>query len=573
MTDANGDGIITADEVANYSALLNFGLTTGYHVLMNDTTAAIEASDAYQAYLSGIGADPTNVVVGTISVEDGKQYFKAAEAFSSLVSNLFDEFFSAENSSYTFYPALTATPVGYLSMWEDATGRTATESMIEGVKTIEIGSPVVTYEDSYDRIQFYSPAVSSQTYGGNYHTYSVDQMYYYKKSSYLHAVVYDYTVGDFVECTVDSQNLQFYLTDSGYFTNSYVSWKNTRGIGALVYGAGGLFRGLHGKSCLVFNSLVDIHNYYNLESSIYVGTDAPKTVSQMLLDTLNSTDWTGLSQTLWDTVSQEVDDAKLLGAMSQGDFQQILDDNFSALDESINSSEEEEGGSASLDEIFEQMKESNAETNSILTEIKLLAEAIHGLILEGGSGATGSLDTTNLETIVQTQITNNETYHEEQKEQLETQHNELMEQNKTQHEENKSFFSSVTDFFGSFFDNLVDSVVGIFVPDDETMTEMFNELELFFEERFGFLYFPFDFLTDLFDVFINSGDSKTVLTFPGFKIMEYQIWNDMTYDLSSEPMVSDIFGYVRTGTGVLLAAWFVGYLGRFFDKRFGGGGN
>lgn len=156
-------------------------------------------------------------------------------------------------------------------------------------------------------------------------------------------------------------------------------------------------------------------------------------------------------------------------------------------------------------------------------------------------------------------------------EQKELQENQLEEQ-REQTETQKGIASSIKEFFGSFFDNLVNSIIGIFVPSQEEMSELFNRLNNFFAETFGFLYYPFDFIIDAFNIFLEA-DSETGLTLPGFSIMGYEVWGNQTYDITSEPVVGEIFGYVRMGTGALLAMWFVNYLRNFFDKRFGGGGN
>ena len=141
-----------------------------------------------------------------------------------------------------------------------------------------------------------------------------------------------------------------------------------------------------------------------------------------------------------------------------------------------------------------------------------------------------------------------------------------------QTETQKGIWQTIKDFFGSFFDNLINSIIHVIVPTSEEMSNLFNRLNDFFAETFGFLYYPFDFIIDAFNIFLEA-DSETGLTFPGFSIMGYEVWPDMTYDLTSEPVVNTIFGYVRMGTGALLAMWFVNYLRNFFDKRFGGGGS
>lgn len=157
---------------------------------------------------------------------------------------------------------------------------------------------------------------------------------------------------------------------------------------------------------------------------------------------------------------------------------------------------------------------------------------------------------------------------ETQTTELEEQTAEIKEQTKTQ----KGILTKITDFFGSFFQNLIDSVVGLFIPDKEDMVDLFERLNTFFANTFGFLYYPFDFIVDAFNIFLTA-DSDTGITFPGFTIMGYEVWKSMKYDIQSQTVVNTILNYVRMGTGAMLAMWFVNYLRNFFDKRFGGGGH
>lgn len=122
-------------------------------------------------------------------------------------------------------------------------------------------------------------------------------------------------------------------------------------------------------------------------------------------------------------------------------------------------------------------------------------------------------------------------------------------------------------FFGSFFSNLINAFVSIFVPSSEEMSGLFDQLNQFFSDRFGFLYAPFDYMIQLLGVF-TSATGSTGLTFPGFSIMGYDVWSDMTYDLASDVLVGTILEYVRIGTGILLGGWFIMYLQDFFRERF-----
>ena len=135
---------------------------------------------------------------------------------------------------------------------------------------------------------------------------------------------------------------------------------------------------------------------------------------------------------------------------------------------------------------------------------------------------------------------------------------------------------NVSNFNVRLFNNNIggnlDTIMRFFVPSSSEMERAINELNTFFDDRFGFLYAPFNYFIQLCNALLTDSAS-TSLTFPGFSIMGYAVWPDQVYDLGSDPLVMSICGYVRIGTGVLLMGFFISYLQRFFDARFGNDGN
>ena len=140
-----------------------------------------------------------------------------------------------------------------------------------------------------------------------------------------------------------------------------------------------------------------------------------------------------------------------------------------------------------------------------------------------------------------------------------------------QSETQKNIFSKMSEFFGSFFQNLIDSVIGLFVPSEEEMSELFDRLMTFFRNTFGFLFYPFDMIYSFVSLFSESSNSATII-FPGFSFGGYTIWEQMYIDLNQYEVVGVIFEYVRMITGAILSFGFIKYLRAFYDKRFGGGG-
>lgn len=61
---------------------------------------------------------------------------------------------------------------------------------------------------------------------------------------------------------------------------------------------------------------------------------------------------------------------------------------------------------------------------------------------------------------------------------------------------------------------LIDGIKGLFLPSDGYFSELFNRLNDFFKERFGFLYTPVDLLIRFCDVVMNAGTGFSGIPFP-----------------------------------------------------------
>lgn len=146
-----------------------------------------------------------------------------------------------------------------------------------------------------------------------------------------------------------------------------------------------------------------------------------------------------------------------------------------------------------------------------------------------------------------------------------------LEQIEEQTDTQKGILSQITDFFGGFFDNLVNSIVGIFIPDNDTMSSIWDDFQTFFSSRFGFIWQVFDYIRWLLQMLITPSDN-TSITLPAFYLMNYKIWDAYVFDFNSLPIFSEIFSYVRMLTGFMISLNFINYLRDFFDKKFGGGG-
>ena len=110
--------------------------------------------------------------------------------------------------------------------------------------------------------------------------------------------------------------------------------------------------------------------------------------------------------------------------------------------------------------------------------------------------------------------------------QLQDKNNQLQEE---QNETTNNIFSSITDFFGGFFDNLI----GIFVPEDGYFEDFFARLNNFFSDKLGMLYTPVDIFVEVLGAIQNSGGDGGGLVFPEVKFQEYVIIEQQTINLNS----------------------------------------
>lgn len=96
--------------------------------------------------------------------------------------------------------------------------------------------------------------------------------------------------------------------------------------------------------------------------------------------------------------------------------------------------------------------------------------------------------------------------------------------NKLQEEANKTgkgILGKITDFFGSFFENIINALKSLFIPEDGYFSDFFNRLNDFFSDKLGFLYEPID----LFFKFLNAIQSASVGAVPGLTFPEIK-WED-----------------------------------------------
>lgn len=181
------------------------------------------------------------------------------------------------------------------------------------------------------------------------------------------------------------------------------------------------------------------------------------------------------------------------------------------------------------------------------------------------SGLQGTID--NQTTIIQ---------QESQKEQeLQQEGNQLQEEANTLQEEanetSKNIFEKITDFFDNFFSRLGDFLLGLIVPSSDDLTAFLNEVNDWFSERLGFIWYPFSFAVDAVSA-LAGGTADTGITVPALTLNmfggTYTIWNEMQVDLDA----FGIFRYVRLFTSFICVGGIVALAYNKWDEWIGGHG-
>lgn len=93
---------------------------------------------------------------------------------------------------------------------------------------------------------------------------------------------------------------------------------------------------------------------------------------------------------------------------------------------------------------------------------------------------------------------------------------------KEQNDISKGIFDKIADFFASFFSNLMDSIKGLFIPEDGFFSDYFSRLNDFFSEKLGFLYSPIDIFISFLSSISDANPTVAYLTFPAIE------WQGMT---------------------------------------------
>lgn len=125
-------------------------------------------------------------------------------------------------------------------------------------------------------------------------------------------------------------------------------------------------------------------------------------------------------------------------------------------------------------------------------------------------------------------------------------------------------FGLLSNFFGGFFNNLGGMLKDLFIPTKDQLLSLFGELEEFFTEKLGFLWYPFDFAIEIAQAF-GEGYADSSFTVPPIDIDilgGIHLYDGGTFDMDA----TGIFSYVRIFTSIVLSCATLGLAMNKWDE-------
>lgn len=102
----------------------------------------------------------------------------------------------------------------------------------------------------------------------------------------------------------------------------------------------------------------------------------------------------------------------------------------------------------------------------------------------------------------------------------------------------------------------------LFIPSDEYFSDLWERLNTFFSERFGFLWFPFEYTISLIDRLMDLEDTDPTIAIPRLAFGDFELIPAQTYtfDFVAEEPWSSIHGYYLLAIDAAMILAFVGLL-------------
>lgn len=93
--------------------------------------------------------------------------------------------------------------------------------------------------------------------------------------------------------------------------------------------------------------------------------------------------------------------------------------------------------------------------------------------------------------------------------------------------------ATIKNFFGGFFSNLINSILGLFVPSSDYFSTWFNNLNTLLSDKLGMLYAPFDLLISTLNAIYSADTTEPGIVFPGFDWDGHTVIEPFTFYFSS----------------------------------------
>lgn len=106
---------------------------------------------------------------------------------------------------------------------------------------------------------------------------------------------------------------------------------------------------------------------------------------------------------------------------------------------------------------------------------------------------------------------------------------ETVTQNIQAEETRSGILSKISDFFGSFFSNLI----GVFVPENGYFSGWFDRVNTLLSQKLGMLYAPFDLVISTLQAIYSADSSETGIPFPGIKWDDTWLVEPFTFTFAS----------------------------------------
>lgn len=118
-------------------------------------------------------------------------------------------------------------------------------------------------------------------------------------------------------------------------------------------------------------------------------------------------------------------------------------------------------------------------------------------------------------------------------------------------DEDYGLFALISNFFSGFFNNFGNMLKDLFIPTEAQLTELFNDMQIFFSDKLGFLWFPFEFVIEIAET-LGQGSANSVFEVPPITINilgGIDLYGGGSFDMDE----TGIYSYVRIFTSIVLA--------------------